>query len=209
MIKNFSDFQRTLKIHYCVHNSPLIYFNLNQISRAHILTPYCFLISTASSLILLWCIDPLLGNDSVNTFPQEQTRATIGSLLLGSGSVNTPKTIWDSKRQNFSWGPPRGYIKRSFKGAASCQKFREFSWRRVHLSELLSRIGSSSGDGSLRWLRRNDKKGNGLWQEDFICDMNWQLDSYKSVARIRLKKIENPNVCATVNCKVCRSALAL
>jgi hypothetical protein len=31
----------------------------------------------------------------------------------------------------------------------------------------------------------------------------------KSVARIRLVKSENPSVCATVNCKVCRPAMAL
>jgi hypothetical protein len=35
-------------------------------------------------------IDPLVGNDSVNTFPREPTRA-IGRLLLGNGSVNIPK----------------------------------------------------------------------------------------------------------------------
>jgi hypothetical protein len=31
----------------------------------------------------------------------------------------------------------------------------------------------------------------------------------KSVARIRLVKTEDTNVCVTVNCKVCRSAIAL
>jgi hypothetical protein len=31
----------------------------------------------------------------------------------------------------------------------------------------------------------------------------------KSVAKIRLVKTENPNVCGTVNCKVCRIAIAL
>jgi hypothetical protein len=34
---------------------------------------------------ILWCTDPLLGNDSVNTSPQEPTCATIGRLLLGNG----------------------------------------------------------------------------------------------------------------------------
>jgi hypothetical protein len=36
-------------------------------------------------------IDPLLGNDLVNTVPQESTRARIGRPLLGNGSANTPK----------------------------------------------------------------------------------------------------------------------
>jgi hypothetical protein len=31
---------------------------------------------------------------------------------------------------------------------------------------------------------------------------------YKSVARIRLMKTEDPSMCATVNCKLCRSAIA-
>jgi hypothetical protein len=69
----------------------------------------------------------LLGNDSVNTFPREPTRATIGRLLLGNGSVNTPEKIQDNIRRCFPWGPPRDYVTRSSKGAASCQKLREFS----------------------------------------------------------------------------------
>jgi hypothetical protein len=40
-------------------------------------------------LYVLWRIDPLLGNDSVNTFPREPTRETIGRLLLGNGAVYT------------------------------------------------------------------------------------------------------------------------
>jgi hypothetical protein len=31
----------------------------------------------------------------------------------------------------------------------------------------------------------------------------------KSVVRMRLAKTENPNACVAVNCKVCRSAIAL
>jgi hypothetical protein len=41
-------------------------------------------------------------------------------LLLGNGSVNTPKTIRDNRRRSSLQGPPPGYIRRSFKGAVSC-----------------------------------------------------------------------------------------
>jgi hypothetical protein len=80
---------------------------------------------------ILWHIDPLLGNDSVNTFRREPTCATIGRLLLGNCSVNTPKTIRDNIRC-FPWGPLLCCITRSSKGAVSCQKLREFSCKRVH-----------------------------------------------------------------------------
>jgi hypothetical protein len=43
-------------------------------------------------------------------------------LLLGNGSVNTPKTIWGNRRQCFRWDPPRGYITTSSKGAVSCRE---------------------------------------------------------------------------------------
>jgi hypothetical protein len=56
----------------------------------------------------------LLGNDSVNTFTREPTRATIGRLLIGNGSINTPKTVRDYRRRCFPSGPPRGYIPGSY-----------------------------------------------------------------------------------------------
>jgi hypothetical protein len=63
------------------------------------------------------------------------TRATVGRLFLNNGPVNMPKTIRDTRRRCFPWGPLRGYITRSSKGVVSCcQKLKEFSWRRVHLS---------------------------------------------------------------------------
>jgi hypothetical protein len=68
-------------------------------------------------IYILWRIDLLLGNDSVNIFPREATCGKIGRLLLGNGSVNTPKTIQDNRTRCFPWAPPRGYITRSSKGA--------------------------------------------------------------------------------------------
>jgi hypothetical protein len=49
-------------------------------------------------------IDPLLGNDSVNIFPPEPTRAKIGCLLLGNGAVNTAR---QQQRLCFLRGPCR------------------------------------------------------------------------------------------------------
>jgi hypothetical protein len=42
-----------------------------------------------------------------------------------------------------------------------------------------------------------------------MCDLKWQLDCYKFVARIRPVNTESPITCVTVKCKVCRSAVAL
>jgi hypothetical protein len=64
---------------------------------------------------------PLLGNNSVNTFPREPTRATVGRILLGNGSVITPKTIRDNRRRCLPWDPPLSYITGSSRGAVSCR----------------------------------------------------------------------------------------
>jgi hypothetical protein len=42
-----------------------------------------------------------------------------------------------------------------------------------------------------------------------MCDLKLQGDGYKFVARKRLVKPENRSACVTVNCKVCKSAIAL
>jgi hypothetical protein len=46
-------------------------------------------------------------------------------------------------------------------------------------------------------------------QKDFMYDLKLQRDGYKSVARVRLVKAENPSACAAVNWKVCRIAVVL
>jgi hypothetical protein len=40
--------------------------------------------------VTMWRLYLLLGNNSVNTFPQKQTHGTIGRPLLGNGSINAP-----------------------------------------------------------------------------------------------------------------------
>jgi hypothetical protein len=57
---------------------------------------------------IFWRVDPLLGNDSVNTFQRKPTWATVGRLLLVNGAVNTPRQEY---RLCFLWGPCRGVIK--------------------------------------------------------------------------------------------------
>jgi hypothetical protein len=59
--------------------SEITFFGQSQ--RIHIL--WCF-------IFVLWRVYPVLGKDSVNTFPHKQTRLIIGCLLLGNRSVNTP-----------------------------------------------------------------------------------------------------------------------
>jgi hypothetical protein len=101
----------------------------------------------------LWHIDPLLGNDSVSTFPPGPTRSKVEHLLLGKGSVNTPKTIRDNRIRRFPWVPPRGYITGSSKGAVTCQKLREFNW--VRCCPELGRVLEMAVEGDWEEMARN------------------------------------------------------
>jgi hypothetical protein len=74
----------------------------------------------------------------------------------------------------------------------------------------MRRIELGSRGIELSWqLQNNGWIGIRLCQEDFMCTLKLERDCYKSVARIRLMKTEKPNACVTVNCKVCRIAIAL
>jgi hypothetical protein len=66
----------------------------------------------------------------------------------------------------------------------------------------------TEGDGNRIWLRRNGKKRIRLWKKTLYA-LQWRWDCYKFVARVRLVKTENISMCVTVNCKVCRSSIAL
>jgi hypothetical protein len=124
--------------------------------------------------------------------------------LLCNGAVNTLKTIRDNWRRCF---PCKVVVKKNSIGQQSVQ----------------SRVSRRQPAGTWAWEQRNwtesslrnwqlqniGKKGIRLWKEDFMYDSKWQWDCYKSVARIRLVKTEYPSACVMVNCKVCRSAIAL
>jgi hypothetical protein len=74
----------------------------------------------------LWRIDPLLGNDSVNTFPRKRTSAKIRHLLLGNGSVNK-QAFSTIEGLCFLRGPrPRGY--KGTKKVVWLSSCRELDW---------------------------------------------------------------------------------
>jgi hypothetical protein len=128
-------------------------------------------------------------------------------FILGNGSVNTSliieavscmiraKWLWTSVQQN------RTEQETEVKSRVSkCQPAVIWAWEQRNWI-----------DSSLRnWqLQNNGQKGIRRCKEDLMCDLKWQWDCYKSVARIRLLKIENPIACVTVKCKVCRSEIVL
>jgi hypothetical protein len=60
--------------------------------------------------------------------------------------------------------------------------------------------------------------GIGSWRIMARKELGWErrlhasfelTDCYKSVARIRIVKTDNRSACVTVNCKMCKSAIAL
>jgi hypothetical protein len=114
--------------------------------------------------------------------------------------------VWPIARQRIS-KQAFSTIERRYFRRGPCR--RVIKGQKSRLRELFSRIWSSSGDSSRRWLRRNGKKEIRLCKEDFICDLKWELNCYKSVAWIRLVKTENLSACVTVKCKVCSSVIVL
>jgi hypothetical protein len=65
----------------------------------------------------------------------------------------------------------------------------------------------SRGTELIWQLQNNGKKAIRRRKEDYVCCNDSETD--KSVARTRLVKTENTSTCVTVNCKVCRPAIAL
>jgi hypothetical protein len=108
------------------------------------------------------------------------------------------RILWYDARKPEEWSQNR----RSLLGNESVNTFSMFSRVsglqpvRMWASEQRNWIESSLRNWQ---IQNNGKKRIRLWQ--------W--DSYNSVARIRLLKTDNPSECVTVNCKVCRLAIAL
>jgi hypothetical protein len=89
-------------------------------------------------------------NDSVNTFPAGANAGNNTSLLLGSGSVNTPTNTRQQKTV-FSVGSAMRPYKDKFQGSC-CQKLREFRWRRVHLRKLSRKWVHTSQYTRVGWI---------------------------------------------------------
>jgi hypothetical protein len=115
---------------------------------------------------MLWHIDPLLGNDSVNTFSREPTRNNRTSI--GSNASITEAA---QSRSRVSRRQPAGM----------------WVWEQRNWNETSLRNWQQQNNG---------KKIVPLWKDDCMCDLKLQRDCYKSVARIRLVKTENRSVCA-------------
>jgi hypothetical protein len=110
-------------------------------------------------------------------------------LVMSPRWGSTPKIYWLTVRRNVTLNLTLTWLKQNRSTVAGSTEGR--NW-----------FGSSSGNGSQRWLRRNGKKGIRLWQEGFMCELKCQWDCDKPVARIRLVKTENPSACVTVNWEV-------
>jgi hypothetical protein len=109
--------QRALHSHDTARTWDLMYQNKSQSSVPLSVFHTLYIIVWTQFPFYIVMLDPLIGNVSVNNISWEPTRARIGRILLGNGSVNTPKTIRVNRRRCFLWGPPRGYITTSSNGA--------------------------------------------------------------------------------------------
>jgi hypothetical protein len=161
------------------------------------LGPYLLLMRFISNALNpLWRVYQLLGNDSVNTCPRLFYAWSAPRPLLCNGVVNTPKTIRDNKRRCFPWGPWKTITKKNS----------------IAQHKVKSRVPRRQPAGIWAWEQR-------IWIGSYRItarggiggakEISCVPDCYKSVARIRQVKTENPSACVTVNGKVCIPAMAL
>jgi hypothetical protein len=117
-------------------------------------------------------------------------RQRLGKHIPAEDNARNSRT-YIARRRCFPWGPPRGYITGSSKGAVGCcQKLREFSWRRVHVSELLGRVLEMAVESNWEEMVRKELGGA---KKTYMWDLKLQWDCDKSVARILLMKTERLN----------------
>jgi hypothetical protein len=154
---------------------------------------------------ILWRIKPLLGNDPVNTIPLKPTRTTVWRLLLGNGSVSIHRTVRDNRRRCFPRSPYRSYITGSLEGAVVVRSWEssveEFIW--VSCQEF-GRVLEMAVEDDWEEIARKDlgaaKKTSCVIWIDRLLYIRCQDATSKT---------EKPSACVTVNCEVCRSAIAL
>jgi hypothetical protein len=124
--------------------------------------------------------------------PATQAHATVkGDPLLYKRLVNTHSS--QQKTVFFVGSVPRSYKRAQSEDGKKYTRVVESS--RVESSELAA--------------AEMVRKELGLWKEDIMCELMLQCHCDKSVERIWLVKTEIPSAWATVNCKVCRIAIAL
>jgi hypothetical protein len=81
------------------------------IFRQHPKNAHATLEKVQQEVFYMWSVPfPLLGNGLLNTFPQKQTRGTVGDLVLSNGAVNR---LCRQYRLYFPWGPCKVVIRQS------------------------------------------------------------------------------------------------
>jgi hypothetical protein len=120
--------------------------------------------------LILWRVYPLLGNDSVNTFPQSVSFNRRTSITKQRTSKHTSLAIGAVFLCGPCWGLQQNTFRRRDQIENSSRKWR-VEFRDASLPGY--EYGSNWIESSLRNWQSQDKgkKGLGRWQEDFMCNL--------------------------------------